>query len=127
MYPPARGYTFAGRKSNRKQMREFFKNNSVYPEAIFNTASEVILSFDRSGYFEDQFKDTENAKVSFFETICKSLLTKFIKGEDLSWEADEFHTLVIEASVVYGLVELENEGLVYVFDDVVVLKEKGEF
>lgn len=51
---------------------------------------------------------------------------KFISGEDLEWTLQELEETIMNSICEFTVIELEEEGMIYRFDDSVVLSEKGK-
>lgn len=108
-------------------MKILFNSHKTFPQAISDKSSEAVLHLDEFGFFEQEFNCPEDAKTLFYEKLCESLIPKFIKGAELTWDAEELYALIIDSSVRHGINELENEGIVHVFDNMVVLAKKDQF
>lgn len=108
-------------------MTQFFNCNTTFPNEICEKSSEAVIYLDECGYFNTEFNHPDDAKTLFYEKFCESLIPKFISGNELEWDFDELYALIIDSSVRHGINELENEGIVHVFDDLVVLAERDQF
>lgn len=102
-----------------------FKDSTTFPERVSEVSTEVVLQLDEIGYFQTQFSQIEEAKKTFYYRLSESLLSKFISGEDIELSEEEYRKVIVSASVEHSLYELEQEGMIYVFDDMVVVSEKG--
>jgi hypothetical protein len=108
-------------------MKKPFNSHTTFPQAIIEKSSQAVFYLEECGYFEHEFNYPEEEKTLFYEKLCESLIPKFIKGNEISWEFEELYALIIDSSVRHGINELEKEGIVHVFDDMVVLAEKDQF
>ena len=101
------------------------ESKATYPKEISRVSTHAVLTLEDQGYFNDQFEKVEEAKTLFFDRFSESLLSKFISGDDIEWEREEFEKVLFSASVEHAVYELECEGKLHRFDDVVVLAEPG--
>lgn len=108
-------------------MTQPFNSNITFPAAVCEKSTEAVMHLDEVGYFRKEFNSPEDAKTLFYERMCQSLIPKFIDGCELSWEFDELYAIIIDSSVRCGINELEKEGLVHVFDEMVVLAKRDQF
>ena len=87
-------------------------------------SSEAVLRLEEQGFFTSQYTNCGDARELFYHRFSESLLSKFISGDDIEWEGKEFERVFTVASVEQAVNELECEGLVHRFDEMVVLAEK---
>lgn len=102
-------------------MTETIKSKTTFPKEISRVSTNAVLSLENQGYFNVQFEKVEEAKSLFYDRFSESLLSKFISGDDIEWKQEEFEKVLLLASVEHAIYELECEGKVHRFDDVVVL------
>lgn len=102
-------------------MTETKEMNSVFPVEVSRVSEKAIRHLRQSGYFNSEFSNPEEAARLFHYRLSESLLPKFISGDEMEWESNELDTVVAKASVEQAVCELEAEGTVHRFDDVVVL------
>lgn len=100
-------------------MREF-------PEEVTDAAMKAVMRLCESGYFESEFERPCEACSLFLDVFSESLLGKFLNGEELEWTDEEYEKVFGLASVEHAVNELDSEGLLYRFDELVVLREKQQ-
>jgi hypothetical protein len=105
-------------------MTELIKKRTTFPSEVSRVSSKAVFALERQGFFTSEFNQAEEAKSLFYDRFSESLLSKFINGEDIEWENDEYERVFSVASVEQAVYELECEGKVHRFDDVVVLAFK---
>lgn len=97
---------------------------TTFPKQVGRVSFDAVLRLEEEGYFASQFENTNEAKQLFYNRFSESLLPKFISGEDIEWEEEEFDRVLALASVEQAVSELESDGLVHRFEDMVVLAQK---
>jgi hypothetical protein len=105
-------------------MNNFPKAMTTFPKEVGRVSFVAVTRLEEQGYFHHNFENTNDAKELFHYRFSESLLPKFISGEDIEWEEDEFERVFSLASVEHAVHELECEGKVYRFGDMVVLAER---
>jgi hypothetical protein len=93
------------------------KIDNNYPEPVKEVCNDVITELREQNFFEENEADE---KITF-DFLCKTLLPKFLNGEELLWtdkEMDEYLRRCIVDSVIKSL---ENKGMVNTIED-----ENGE-
>jgi hypothetical protein len=105
-------------------MAYIIKSRTTFPEEVGEKSAEAVTLLEKEGFFSSQFENHEDAKRLFFDRFSNSLLSKFISGDDIEWEGEEYDRVLTLASVEHAVDELESEGKVHRFDDVVVLARK---
>lgn len=105
-------------------MNNFTKTRTTFPKEVGRVSFDAVIRLEEEGYFATQFSNVNEAKQLFYHMFSESLLSKFISGEDIEWEEDEFDKVLALASVEHAVSELESDGTVYRFDNMVVLAQK---
>jgi len=105
-------------------MNNFAKTRTTFPKEVGRVSSEAVIRLEEQGFFTSQFNNCNDAKELFYHRFSESLLPKFISGDDIEWEEDEFERVFSLASVEHAVNELECEGRVHRFGDTVVLAER---
>lgn len=88
-------------------------------------STEAVQDLDDQGFFASEFNQTEEAKTLFYNRFSESLLSKFINGDDIEWEEGEYDQIFSLACVEHAVFELECEGELHRFDDIIVRAQKG--
>lgn len=123
-----RVFIFAGYvQSTKHTMKERFISNTTFPQAVCDKSMEAVSFLEDSGFFTNEFNQPDEAMKLLYESLCRSLIPKFIDGSELSWEFEELYAILIDSSVRQSINELEKDGIVHVFDDMVILAEKNQF
>lgn len=99
------------------------KSKTTFPNEVSRVSTEAVLSLEKQGFFTSEFNSVDEAKSLFYDRFSESLLSKFISGDDIEWDRKEFERVFSQASVEHAIYELECEGKVHRFDDVVVLAQ----
>jgi predicted transcriptional regulator len=88
------------------------KLDNEYPEPVKDACNEIINNLLEQNFFE---KEEANEQITF-DVLCKSLLYKFINGEELLFDEDELGK-DLNYSIVRSIVEkLENDGIITTLD-----------
>lgn len=95
-----------------------------YPKEVHQVVNETIQELVECDYFLNFFENDHKAVSIFYDRLCRSLIPKFISGEDLFWCEPEFERIINEAGVEYSIEILENLELIYVFDCPEKIKEQ---
>ena len=98
-------------------MLKTYRSKIPYPSEVSEVSTEVVTTLDEENYFTEQFDQPEEAKTLFYDKFANSLIKKFIDGDELMWDDEEFGKLIIQASVEQAVNELEEKDLVVVFED----------
>lgn len=123
MSPEALSRTFGGLSKPIFSMANIFKSKTTFPKEVSRKSSEKVTLLEEQGFFTSQFDNQDEAKRLFYDRFSESLLSKFINGDDIEWEDEEFDRALAIASVEHAVSELEQEGRVHRFDDLVVLAQ----
>ena len=105
-------------------MNNFTKTRTTFPKEVGRVSFGAVIRLEEEGYFASQFENINEAKQLFYNRFSESLLSKFISGDDIEWDEEEFDRVLALASVEQAVSELESDGLVHRFDDMVVLAQK---
>lgn len=105
-------------------MTQLIKTRTAFPNEVNRVSTEAVLLLEEQGFFTSQFNHTEEAKSLFHYRFSESLLSKFIEGEEIEWINDEYERIFSFACVEQAVIELECEGAVHRFDDIIVLAER---
>ncbi len=97
-------------------MNSTYQSTTIFPETVRQVAFDTVDTLTDFNYFEDRFNDPQEAKKSFFEGFGHSLISKFLKGDDLIWCELEFKRLMEDIGFHYYIEEMASMNLINVFD-----------
>lgn len=100
------------------------KSRTTFPCEVSRVSNEAVLLLEEQGFFTSQFNQTEEAKTLFYNRFSESLLSKFIDGDDIEWEEEEYQRIFSRVCVEHAVFELECEGEIHRFDDIIVQAQK---
>lgn len=101
-------------------MTDVLEAKTTFPSEVSKVSSRAVERLDEREFFASQFRFIEQARDLFHYRFSQSLLPKFISGDDIQWNQDEFESVFSSVCVEQALAELESEGEIYMFDDIIV-------
>ena len=88
------------------------KLDNEFPEPVKDVCNELIEDLRLQNFF---IKEEANEQITF-NVLCKSLLPKFINGEELLFDEDELEKDLNYAVVTSIVEKLTNDGIITTLD-----------